>query len=65
MNLTDKVRAVAQGYALTLPQKQRLARSLTRKLKIKFEDELTVAEIQGLIEIVQAVLPAGLEKRAQ
>ena len=60
LTLTQKLQLAAIGYSLTEPQKQRLGRSITRTLDTKSEEDITIPELQGMIEIVQAVLPAGL-----
>ena len=62
LTLTQKLQLAAVGYSLTEPQKQRIARTLTRQLEIKSEEDTTIPELQGMIEIVQIVLPAGLSK---
>ena len=60
LTLGEKVRLAAEGLTLTPPQQQRLARTLTRRLKVKTEDEITVPELLGMIELVQAILPSEL-----
>ena len=60
LTLSEKMRLAADGLTLTLPQQQRLARTLTRRLKEKTEDEITVPELQGMIEIVVSILPSEL-----
>ena len=60
MNLSEKVSLAGRGYALTLPQKQRLARTLDRAINTKGEEAITVPEIQGMIDIVQSILPSQL-----
>ncbi|MCX2975012.1 hypothetical protein EYC87_15585 [Halieaceae bacterium IMCC8485] len=60
LTLSEKLGLAADGLTLTLPQQQRLARTLTRRLKEKTEDEITVPELQGMIEIVVSILPSEL-----
>ena len=61
MTLAEKVTVALEGVTLTRRQKDLLKVRLSKLLERKRPEEITVPEIQGLTEIVQSALPAGIE----